>query len=487
MSGVEKQRTRRHPWWAVWSNPIFRRYCRSRLRPAAGGVAILLAVLGSGFFFAMFRSIAIHRVHLDLADAERGPLIPLLVLQGVILFILGTAQVAGGMTAERDEGVIDYQRLIPMSPLAKVMGYLFGLPVREWAMFLATLPFTLWSLWKGGVEWGVAVKLYGVLFSSALLYHFTGLITGTVVKNRRWAFLASIGLVFCLYTVVPQLAKLGLVTFRYLTIVPIFEESLPALLPEVPASMVKLSQRLLPTVKFFNLDFSEAWFTVFAQAGLVLTFLRMLCRRWQRAESHLLGKAWAVGFFVWIQVLLLGTALPEIEPGGIFPSRGMSRLVPMVGESAPERAEAVALAAVYGVFTLLLLYIFTSMITPPPDQQRAGWRRARKQGKRRLPFFGDAATGFGWMALMAGVGAFSWFYFTKSIVESDWFPGQQVPRAVWGYFTVVLLALVLGHQALLEGMGRKTVFLSSILIGVVPLMVGSVMGAISDRMWPLAV
>ena len=29
------------------------------------------------------------------------------------------AQVAGGMTAERDEGVIDYQRLIPMSPLAK--------------------------------------------------------------------------------------------------------------------------------------------------------------------------------------------------------------------------------------------------------------------------------------------------------------------------------------------------------------------------------
>ena len=77
-------------------------------------------------------------------DAARTGIIPLLVFQGIILFILGTAQVAGGMTAERDEGVIDYQRLIPMSPLSKVLGYLFGLPVREYVMFLATLPFTAW-------------------------------------------------------------------------------------------------------------------------------------------------------------------------------------------------------------------------------------------------------------------------------------------------------------------------------------------------------
>ena len=67
----------------------------------------------------------------------------------------------GGMTAERDEGVIDYQRLIPMSPLAKVLGYLFGLPVREYVMFLATLPFTAWSLWRGrGGVAGLAAALY---------------------------------------------------------------------------------------------------------------------------------------------------------------------------------------------------------------------------------------------------------------------------------------------------------------------------------------
>jgi hypothetical protein len=40
------------------------------------------------------------------------------------------------------------------------------------------------------------------------------------VKNRRWAFLISIGLVFCLYTIVPQMARFGLVFFKYLTITP---------------------------------------------------------------------------------------------------------------------------------------------------------------------------------------------------------------------------------------------------------------------------
>ena len=72
-----------------------------------------------------------------------------------------------------------------------------------------------------------------VVFTSALLYHFTGLLTGTVVRNRRWAFLVSIGLVFCLYTVIPQMAKFGLVFFKYLTITPVFEESLPGLLPRI--------------------------------------------------------------------------------------------------------------------------------------------------------------------------------------------------------------------------------------------------------------
>ena len=148
----------RHSAWKIWANPIFRRYCQARLRLQGLGVSALIVVLIAGFIVALVTSMGVGN-HLTPEDAARTGIIPLLVLQAFILFVFGTAQVAGGMVAERDEGVIDYQRLIPMSPLAKVAGYLFGLPVREYVVFLVTLPFTAWLLWRGRVEWTVWLPL----------------------------------------------------------------------------------------------------------------------------------------------------------------------------------------------------------------------------------------------------------------------------------------------------------------------------------------
>jgi len=475
----------RHPAWAVWKNPIFRRYCQSRLRPAGVGVSVLLAVLVSGFIVGMSTSVGINR-EMTPSDAVRPAIIILLVFQGIILFVFGTAQVGGGMTAERDEGVIDYQRLIPMSPLAKVIGYLFGLPAREYVMFLATLPFTAWCLWRGEISWHVWLPLYGVMLSSTLLYHFTGLLTGTVVKNRRWAFLVSIGLVLCLYTIIPQAAKFGLVFFKYLTITPVYMESMPHLLPKTAGAAMKTLQNLVPTVKFFGLDFSEAVFTWFSQGGLILTFIIMLCRKWRRAESHLLGKIWATGFFVWIQILLLGNALPLIEPGGLFPSRGFMRMVHITAGWKPEPIEAVLMSGVYGFFTLALVFVLSGIITPSSDHQIRGWRRARKQGRRSLPFLSDAATSFWFTLVMALAGAGGWFIFTRALVESRWYPGHTVPLETLGYFAAVLLGCSIGFQALLETKGGRVVGLTAIFVGVVPIMIGAVLWPINDSLKPAA-
>jgi hypothetical protein len=474
----------RHSAWKAWENPIFRRYCQSRLRLRGLGVSLLIIVLIAGFIVALVHSIGGSR-HANPVDAARTGIIPLLVLQGIILFVLGTAQVAGGMTAERDEGVIDYQRLIPMSPLSKVLGYLFGLPVREYVMFFATLPFTAWSLWRGEVAWSVWLPLYAVVFSSTLLYHFTGLLTGTVVRNRRWAFLISIGLVFCLYTVIPQMANFGLVFFKYLTITPVFEECLPGILPVSAGAAISTFQRLAPTVKFFNLDFSEVVFTGFSQGGLIVIFVIMLCRKWRRTESHLLGKLWAVGFFIWIQILLLGNALPLIHPGHLFPSRAFSRMTQLVPNWAPKPTEAVAMSGIYGLATLLLIFVLAVIITPSADHQVQGWRRARKQGASSLPRLGDAATAFWFVLVMAIAGAAGWFLFTRALVESRWFPGHEVPLRIFGFFTAVMLTGGLGFQALLEAKGGRAVGLAAILVGVVPLMAGTVLG-FSERMMPLA-
>ncbi|MCF7674523.1 MAG: hypothetical protein K9M97_04210 [Akkermansiaceae bacterium] len=476
----------RHAAWNIWNNPIFRRYCQSRLRLRGMGITILLTVLVAGFLVAIAAAVR-TRGDFSPVDSARGPIIPLLVVQGLILFVLGTAQVAGGMTAERDEGVIDYQRLIPMSPLAKVMGYLFGLPVREYVMFLATLPFMAWCLWQGEVSWRVWLPLYTAFFTSTLLYYLTGLVTGTVVRNRRWAFLISIGLVFALYTVIPQMSRFGLVFFKYLTTSPVFAEALPGILPKDAGAVVATVQRLLPTVKFFNLDFSETVFTLFTQGGLILTFLVSLCRKWRRDESHLLGKIWALGFFIWVQVLLLGNALPLIEPGNLFPSREFNRMMRLDPNWQPAVMEAMALSAIYGLLTLGMLHVISSMITPTVDRQIQGWRRARKLGHPRIPWLTDAGSGWWFSLAMALAGGVGWYIFTRAVVESRWFPGQVVPLQVLGYFTALLFGVGVGFQALLETRGGPVARLTAILVGVVPLMVGAVFCVIGETFYPIGV
>ena len=119
------------PCWAIWANPIVRRYARSRMRPRALGLSLLITLMIAGFLFFVIRQLGIYQAELSIRDAHRMPIIPLLFFQGFILFVLGSGQTAAGMTAEADEGVIDYQRLTPMTPMAKVVGYLFGLPIRE--------------------------------------------------------------------------------------------------------------------------------------------------------------------------------------------------------------------------------------------------------------------------------------------------------------------------------------------------------------------
>lgn len=474
------------PIWKFWVNPIFRRYCTSRLRPRGLGLALLISVLIAGFIFFVARSSGVNRAGLASADAERAALIPLFVFQSLILFVLGTAQVSGGMTAETDEGVIDYQRLIPMTPLAKVLGYLFGLPVREYAMLAVTLPFTGWALWQGGVPLSVWLPLYAVFFTTALTYHLTGLVTGTVVRNRRWAFLISIGLVFALYTIIPQMARFGLVFFKYLTITPVFLESMPSLLPRTAGAIVETGQRLAPDVKFFNLGFPEAVFTVFCQGGLILTFFVMLCRKWRRAESLLLGKIWATGFFVWVQILLLGNALPLIEPGNLFPSREVSRFMRDGLAWEPQPMEAVGMSGIYGLATLLFLFAVTRMITPSGETQIRGWRWTRKQGASGLPQLSDAATAFVWVCIMALAGAVGWYVFTRAVVESRWFPGHEVRLHVLAIFSLVMLAGGLSFHALLEAKGGRAIGMAILLVGVVPVMVGVVTSITDDRLLPLA-
>lgn len=485
---AERSATGTHPpLWKIWANPIVRRYARSRLRPRSLGVALLATLMFASFLFFIVRAGADHW-DLSRSDLARTPLIPLLVLQGLILFVLATGQMAAGITGEADEGVIDYQRLAPMTPMAKVLGYLFGLPLREYILFLATMPFSIWSMVVGQVPLLIGLQLYGVFMVAAVLYHLTGLMSGTVVKNRRWAFLSSMGVVFLLYTVVPQAANMGLVYFRYVTIEPVFIECLPHLLPRDAGAVARTWDNFAPTAKFFDLDLPQAAFTVVTQVVLILAMVVMLWRRWYRAESHLMGKVGAVGLFAWIQIMLLGNALPLISSGEVFPSNNSSKWMKSMGRDwYPDAEETVGMTGAYGVVTLLILWLMVSFITPNRDRQIRGWRRARKLGQARLSPGSDPSTSTPWVFAMVVIGAGGWFWFSKEVVESTWFPGASLPSTALAAYVCALATAGFGFQFVLEGLGARAAGLCTLLAGIAPLLLGVIFMVSSDRMIPLGI
>ncbi len=489
------------PAWKLWRNPIFRRYCRTRLRPRALGVALLITVLVAGFAFAMSRTVAksemgrtwkqgpnqqfVMEYHEPkMSDVERVPFFFLLGIQGLIIFIIATGQVAGGMTADADEKTMDYVRLSPMTPLAKVLGYLFGLPIREWIMFAATLPFTAWSLWKGQVAAEYWVPLYAVVITAAVLYHLTGLTAGTVLKNRRWAFLVSMGGVFLLYSVVPQLGKFGLVYFDYLTIWPVITETAHGFMPETAGAAMKTAQNLMGKARFFNLDLPEAAFTIFSQLVWCVTFVVMLWRRWYRAESHLLGKAWATGMCVWIQIVLLGCSLPLVSSGQLFVSQRLGAMFRLGQRTlfnwSPSLPEAILTISIYGTVTLLVMVLLALLIAPAKETQELGSRRLAKLGAHRVSRLGDEASAVWFVAIMAIVGAAGWNMFAQKVIGSHWFPGQFLPAWTPWVFGLVLLTAGLTSVLLYELKGAKGLFLAVIFAGVVPILVSSVM-AMADK------
>ena len=463
-------------------NPLFLRYWRSRLRPKALIAWSAMTMIVTLFVFFTAHWAGTDQLDMNLKAAARLPIIPLLMMQGVILFFLGTGSVASGMTAEEDEGVIDYQRLVPMKPISKVIGYLLGLPVREWVLFLITLPFSLWCFWKGGIPFEVFGELYAVVVSTALLYHMTALLAATVMKNRRLAFLGSMSLIFALYTAMPAASSLDLVAFEYVTVTPTVEQFFPKL-TEIPGSEPLDGGMAL----FFGFIMPHSRFTLISQGAYLLIMGTMLWRRWRHPDCHLLGKFGALVSFAWMQAVLLGTSMPLIAGGQIFPMNKLSIFT--MGEvrlPSPERKpdvfEGEVMVGFYGLMTLVLLWVWTSMIAPSLAVQRKGWQRAAKLGRSRLSYGSDAAGAGISVTLMALMGAASWCVFSMELFQSDWFPATSISQE-----SPLAMFLVAGTgglliQQLTEKKGRKAAMGLLGALMIMPLMAIIMMSVLKSQL-----
>ena len=453
------------------ANPILRRYWRSRLRPVWLAITIVVALVIAGFIATLAYLPLRYRGNFSAEDAARAAFLPLLILQAVIVMFAGTGGVGSGILQEVEEGMIEYQRLTPLSPLAKVLGYLFGLPARQYVSFAVTAIFSALSIFVGQIPLKAWGSVYLVFFTSAILYHLIALITGLIIKSRWRAGVISIGFVVVLNFILPNLANFGFIVFSHLTIRPVILANFLDLTPHWKGALSAVPEAFSsPSVMFFGLNVSHLAFSLVVQGSLILTFIVILMRRWRDEQAHLLGKGYAVGFLIWIHVILLGNVLPLLERGsvitGALKKRGL--LFPEVS-SITGRYEARALAVIYGFISLAVLIQVIAWITPQEDAQMVAFRRRKKFGQSHIPWFADGATAAPFVWLAGALSGLAWAIVVQRLLTLPSFEGTGFPQSAWAVFIGVILVMGALFHFIIETFGRRAAWVTVFLTGLIPL------------------
>jgi len=469
------------PAWQIWRNPIFLRYCRARLRPVSfiawGSVTLVL----TGFVFFMSFLGPQKWGGSSIEEAAGFAFVAIIIVQCALLMFKGSFNMATGITREGIEGMLDYQRLSPMSPLSKALGYLFGLPVQEWALFALTLPFLGYIIYAGEIPLSTIGRVYAVMIPAVMLYHMTGFLAGMVVKQRFLAGFLSQILMVLLYFILPQLSNIGYVFFEYLTIRPVLFDELANIVPD---------WELQQPVQFYQFNVPVWLFSIAMQVSLFGIFLMIVLRKWRNENAHLLGKHASVATLAGVITVFLGTILPLIPDGKIFPPflrDNFSGADPNIADTVVKvrdliEGQTLAIPGIFGLFLLILICLMISLITPSRDTRLKELRRMRKLGWKKIPWGSDAASSLPQTLAFCFLGSVAWLVFLQSLFHCAWFQGMAMDFRPAGWILCPLALFLPGliFQQLLERGGFKAVFIPILYGWTVPLLVAIIILSAAD-------
>lgn len=459
-------------------NPVFHRYRRSQLRLKTSLAWLLLTVIVTTFVTTLPYVIETNSGTTD-QEAARDLWIPLLIIQGLILLLKGTARTAAGIIQEKIDQTLDYQRLTPLTPIRNVIGYLFGLPILEYTMFALTLPHLAFIVVKGNIPLLTVLSVYVSFFVCTIFYHMTAVAVGMVMKRWIVGYMSSIFSVVALnLIIVPLGSLLGLKFMQYLSVFPVIGEKVLPVVggPDFASGPGQEIVDFAEPVSFFVWTLSPFQFTLFLQGSLIVTFATMAVRRWEKADKHSLSKPYALGMLAVFVVLVIGNVWPIIT-GQLLPFS-------LFGSSIlEERDEAIAigLPLVYSFAVwILCAFLFLNTVPTHHDYVR-GLRRARKLGRKAaLPWDDDAAhlTFMSLFMLIALAGFAVLFLEMQSagfmrFLEGTGFAAWRLPLA---------LGLVLFYSLLLlQVLGYRGTVLCVLLVWLVPILVAIVSGAAIEQ------
>ena len=470
--------------WNLAANPIFRRYCKSQLRPISTGIWIVTVLVVITFvFLAIYIGTTNVGQKTDIQGA-RLAMIGVLAVQGLLLMLIGTGATTLAYVREADEKITDYQRLTPMTPLAKVFGYLFGPSIRSYLLVALTMPFAIFCIVKGQIPMVVVAQSYTIFFVSGILYHLTGLLAGTVLKRKLMAGILSMGLVFCINFVLPAiLTRSGYKFLFYTTVWPVLQlHGSGMILEDREGEKFRGREELeafnesSQSVDFFAFEIPTFTFSLVVQGFLVFTVALIIWRKWKGENMHLLGKNFSLIVFAGILVLFLGTSLPLMDSGQIFPSMstefGRNYMRP-TGTQAT-LAEGMGVAAACGAVTLIIANILIQMITPSRDGFIRGLRRADKVGRTRARFGSDPGSALWHTIIIALLGASAWFWFTNNLIESKWYPEKSLPGFAPTVMAAIFVFAAICFCATLQMFGKGILWLGMLFAWIVPLLAAGI-------------
>lgn len=394
------------PWNPIWTRGL---RARARIKHVVSWGLVVMTI--AAFFVTMTYMTAVHQMDASTAVAARATVPVIIVFQAIVLMMSGTGSVAAGIARERDTGLLDYVRMAPMSPPAKIVGYIFGLPAREYVVFAMLMPFVIVAAIIGELSLLTLAHFYAVFFTSVLVYHMTAMATGMVTPKPRAAQLLSIGIVVMLYFVLPNLSRIGLTFFEFLTIRPTF---FGLLYQELPADLAPAVESTgiddFEPVPFFSGTLHPTVYTMLVQSFVFLSLFVMVHRRWRDETAHLVSKFGGLAVFGGIVFFLFGSMWAITYTSEAYAQIFVApdRTVVQGPDGFPilqigDRPEEFTRMG----WTLLLLLAITGGIlggafvlliaacTGERGKVIESWRQARKLGRERLAWNADAAGSLG--------------------------------------------------------------------------------------------
>ncbi|MHB2016222.1 MAG: hypothetical protein ACYCW6_04675 [Candidatus Xenobia bacterium] len=392
-------------------NPLLIKHVRSRLRQRELLPGLGMVILSS--LFAVWLAAELNaRANPSDGMATYGLI---LGLQGLLLFFLGTTQVATSMLTTRASGMLEFHRISPVTALSLALGFLLGAPIREYLFFAVTLPFSLAVCVLSGfspIMWLVCSVAMGL---SSLLYHAMALAIASVAppggRQQNAAAAAVVAFVYATSTIVPM---------RYFTIVPAWQLGV-AITQHLPLPLQDVSLMLM----------HHLLFGVFLLIGCT--------RRIHSDASPLLSKPLAVLLY-FLACRLVVQDLKAVQD--------ISTLAPLVG--------------LYAMLGLGLVLV--PVITSAARDLARGVRRSVKLDKPMLPWSDAAPNPVALVGLLAVLAMTRY----DSQQSGHYVEAMAVAAAVLAYVAGALQALLLrrgkmGFMALI----LFVLWLAPVLTGVI--------------------